>query len=167
MSDMQKNFHPVAGQIEALLVDNKYWYERFEHEPVRTSEEASRVRSEYALAQGTKSLIVRAKKIGQEKRFIMLVVPGDKQFDPKKLKAETGYTDIRFANPSEAAEITGGVLFGGVPPFGNLFDLPVFVDTHVFDNEKIIFNAGDMCVSIGMFSKDYQILVKPEVVAIA
>ena len=159
-------FHLVVAQIEELLRANNFWHERFLHEPVQTSEEAAKIRPEYALKQGTKSLIVKAKRQGEEKRFIMVIVPGDKKFDRKKLKSQTVYDDARFATPEEVAELTGGILPGGVPPFGNLFNLPVFADKMVFDNEKIIFNAGYRRVSIAMRSDAYRTLVNPVVVEI-
>ncbi len=159
MSDI----HPIAGTIENILKDRSFWYERFLHEPVRTSEEAAKLRPEYSIRQGTKSLIVKGKRPREEKCFFMVVVPGDKQFDKHKIKNETGYSDVRFATPDEVANITLGILPGGVPPFGNLFDLPVFADIHIFDNEKIIFNAGDRSVSIAMYAEDYRGIVRPEV----
>ena len=64
-------------------------------------------------------------------------------------------------------KITDGVLPGGIPPFGNLFGLPVFADASMFENEKIIFNAGDQRVSIGIKSADYRTLVNPTIADIA
>ena len=71
--------------------------------------------------------------------------------------------DIRFATEEEVIKLTGGVLPGGVPPFGNLFDLPVVADPLLFENEKIVFNAGDRCFSVAMKSADYQKIVGPRV----
>ena len=164
-------FHPVSEKIESLFRDGGFWYERFEHEPVRTSEEAARVRPEYAQHQGSKSLIVHVRDIAADptcnKRFVMIVVPGNKQFDKKKLKHTFGFDDLRFATAEEVERITGGVQPGGVPPFGNLFGLPVYVDQSLFANERIIFNAGDRRVSIGVNSADYRTLVRPIVADIA
>lgn len=154
-------YHPITQKIEDEIKNRGFWFERFEHEPVRTSEEAARLRPEYSLRQGTKSLIVKGKRPHEEKRFIMVVVPGDRQFDKIKLRTHSGYGDVRFATPEEVADITSGVLPGGVPPFGNLFGLQVFADKGVFENEKVIFNAGDRRVSIAMKTKDYQTLVNP------
>ena len=156
-------YHSTVETIEVLLKDR--WFEKFEHEAVRTSEEAAEVRKNYTLEQGTKALIVRIKK-SANKKFVMIVVPGDKKFDTKKAREVLDAKDIRFASPSEVSEITNGIVPGGVPPFGNLFDLEVYVDEKVFNNEKIIFNAGDKRVSIGMFSKDYIDLVSPNIVSI-
>ena len=164
---MDPQFHLVSLQIESILRDGGYWYQRFVHEPVRTSEEAARVRPEYTQHQGAKSLIAHARAVTSDplcdKRFIMLVVPGDMQFDKKKVRSELKFDDVRFATEVEVARITGGVLPGGVPPFGHLFGLPVFVDESVFTNEIIIFNAGDRRVSIGMKSLDFRAIVAPQI----
>jgi len=154
------SFHPVSKRIEAILREEGCWYERFEHEPVRTSEEAAVVRPGYSLFQGSKALIVRVRKQGV-RTFAMLVIPGDRRFDPSKARKVLQSTDIRFASVDEVGELTGGIQPGGVPPWGNLFGIPVYADYGVLSNEKIIFNAGDRSVSIAMLSADYGRLVKP------
>lgn len=174
-------YHPVTEKIAALLREHGVWFMTFEHEPVRTSEEAAAIRPDYTLAQGAKALIVKVKRRDVSHRspasdlapriisphstiddFIMVVVPGDKKFDTKKLKTAFGFSDLRFATEAEVGEITGGVQPGGVPPFGNIFGLTVYADEGVFQNEKIIFNAGDRAFSIGMYARDFYDLVKPE-----
>lgn len=159
-------YHHVVSQIITLLEENHCWFETFEHEPVRTSEEAAKVRHGYSLAQGAKALIVRIKVSNTEKKFVMLVTPGDVRFDINKVKALFGAKDVRFATEEEVAQITNDVLPGGVPPFGNLFNLEVVAEPTLFNNEKIIFNAGDRSFSIGMYSKDYQKLVNPKIAEI-
>lgn len=156
-------YHPVVEKIKTLLTENNIFFETFEHEPVRTSEEAAKVRTGYTIRQGAKALIVRVKISNQDKKFVMVVVPGDKRFDNLKLKSIFGAKDIRFATEAEVGELTDGVQPGGVPPFGNLFELDVYADKSLINQQKIIFNAGDKCYSIGMFSGDYQKLVKPQV----
>lgn len=164
-------FHPMVERIKALLKENGFWFETFEHQPVRTSKEAAKIRTGYSLEQGTKALIVKvygrqpsfAKVPEGQNSFVMLIVRGSDKFDEKKVKNLLGIKEFRFATEEEVVELTGGVLPGGVPPFGNLFGLKVFVDTKVLTNEKIVFNAGDKRFSIGMYSKDWLKLVGPEV----
>ncbi len=158
------NYHPVVEKIKSLLQENSIHFETFEHEAVRTSEEAAKVRTGYTIQQGAKALIVRAKITNQDKRFVMVVVPGDKRFDNQKLKNILGAKDIRFATETEVGQLTDGVQPGGVPPFGNLFGLDVYADKSLVNQQRIIFNAGDKRYSIGMLSEDYQKLVKPQVV---
>jgi len=146
--------HPTVEKIRTLLKENALWHEVFEHEPVITSEDAAKIRTGYELHQGTKALIVRVTDKGNIKKFVMFVVPGDKRFDEGKVKDTLGFKNIRFATEQEVSEITGGIERGGVPPFGSLFGLATYFDQSIFNNEKIIVNAGDRSVSVGMFSKD-------------
>jgi Ala-tRNA(Pro) deacylase len=156
-------YHPVVSKIVTLLQTHQVWFETFEHQPVRTSEEAAQIRDGYTLHQGAKALLVRVKISNADKKFMMLVIPGDFRFEVAKVKALFAAKDIRFATEAEVDELTGGVQPGGVPPFGNLFGLEVIVDPAVLKNDKIIFNAGDRRFSVGMNSSDYQQLVKPRV----
>lgn len=156
-------YHKVVAKIVDLLKNGGYWFETFEHEPVRTSVEAGKVRTGYSQAQGAKAMIVRVKKSASDKSFAMLVLPGDKRFDFAKVKQLFEARDVRFATEEEVIKITDGVLPGGVPPFGNLFGLPVVVDPLLFENEKIVFNAGDKSFSVAMKSSDYQKIVGPRI----
>lgn len=163
---MQK-YHEVVGKILGLLEENKFWFETFQHEPVTTSEDASKIRHGYKLNQGIKALIVKAKVSEEGKRFIMVCVPGDKKFSQAKLKLVFNINDTRFASEEEVSDITGGVQRGGVPPYGNLFGLPVYADQTIFDNEKVVYNAGDRSFSIAMYSKDWKNIVSPKIGDIA
>lgn len=163
-------YHPVVDAIKRILDTAKVSYKTFEHEPVRTSEEAAATRPEYDLSQGAKALIVRVKRKSVDgvelNEFVQVVVPGDKKFDSKKVKDFFSAKDIRFATEEEVKDITGGVELGGVPPFGNIFGLKVLVDESLFSHEEIIFNAGDRSVSIAMMGEEYKKIVKPETGAI-
>ena len=153
-------YHPVTKKITDLLTAHHVPFRTFEHAPVRTSEEAAALRPEFTMHQGAKALIVRAKK-GGEPFFAMLVFPADLKFDSKKVKVLLGAQSVSFATEEEVERLTGGVLIGGVPPFGNLFGLPVYVDRSLFGSEEIIFNAGDRSFSVAMRSGDYRDLVRP------
>lgn len=156
------DYHPVVNKIKELLTKNNFWFETFEHEPVKTSEEAAKIRQGYTLKQGAKAMIIRSKN-GQERKFVMLVLPGDLRFDNDKVKKILNVKDIRFATPEEINGITEGIQIGGVPPFGNLFNIEVVADPKLFENEKIVFNAGDRSFSISMKSEDYRSLLKPRI----
>ena len=158
-------YHPVARAIVSRLEARSCWHEVYTHVPVRTSEEAVRVRPGFTMSQGAKALIVRVRRT-HERFFVMLVVPGDRKFDKTKVLRVFDGRDIRFATAEEVGEITNGVVPGGVPPWGNLFALPVVADPQVFQNEIIAFNAGDRRVTVIMRSEDYRDLVKPQVTEI-
>ena len=159
------SYHAVVSRILDLLKENNCWYETFEHEPVRTSEEAAKTRPGYTLHQGAKAMIVKAKAV--QTWFVMLVLPADLRFDNSRLRALLNARDIRFASEDEVLELTGGVQPGAVPPFGNLFQLAVVADPKVFANEKIVFNAGDRRFSVAMMAEDYKRIVGPQIASIA
>lgn len=163
-------FHSVVDTVKTLLEEHGCTYQYFEHEPVRTSEEAAAIRPEYSISQGAKALIVRVKQKHKPKEeettFVQIVVPGDTKFDPKKARAVLNAKDIRFATEDEVREITGGVQPGGVPPFGMLFGLPVYVEQTLLEHEEIIFNAGDRRVSVALKSADYVSVVQPQIVSL-
>lgn len=161
------SYHPTVQKIIDILNSHSVWYETFEHEPVLTSKQASTIRDGYTLNQGAKALIVRVKVTNSNKYFAMLVLPGDKKFDANKVKKILSAKDVRFATEVEVSQITNGVKTGGVPPFGNLFNLEVIADKSLFENKKIIFNVGDRAFSIAMNSNDYLIIVKPDVHSIS
>lgn len=156
-------YHPVTEQITDLLSQTNCWFQIFEHDPVRTSEEAARVRTGFTLDQGAKAMIIKAKGPTNESKFVMLVLPGNLRFDNDQVKKTLQAKEIRFATEAEIAELTGGIQVGGVPPFGNLFGIEVIADPKLFRNEKIIFNAGDRSFSVAMKSRDYEKLVSPKV----
>jgi len=158
-------YHSLVYKIISLLKENNYWFETFEHEPVRTSEEAAQIRTKYSLKQGAKAIILRVKK-GKAQEFVMLVIPGNCKFNPTKVKKILNSNDIRFATEAEICKLTNGVEVGGIPALGNLFKLQVFVEPTLLTNEKIIFNAGDRRFSIAMKSTDYQKIVEPTFVNI-
>ncbi|MEK7129888.1 MAG: YbaK/EbsC family protein [Patescibacteria group bacterium] len=158
-----EKYHKVVSKILDVLRINKCWFETFEHEPVRTSEEAAKIRTGYTLHQGAKAMIVRIKKSESDKKFVMLVLPADLRFDDGRVKRLFSAKDVRFATEQEVLDLTNGIQLGGVPPFGNLFELEVIADPRLFENEKIIFNAGDRSFSVAMKSKDYKDIVNPTV----
>ena len=159
-------YHAVVRKIINILEGGKVWFEVFEHESVRTSEEAAKIRTGYSLKQGAKTIIIKAKTSSDLSSYFMLVLPGDKKFDSKKVKKALKIKDIRFATEVEVLLITDGVQPGGVPPFGNIFGLQVIVDPMLLQNKSIIFNAGDRRCSIAMKTKDYVGMVKPTIESI-
>jgi len=158
-------YHEVVSRVLNLLKANNCWYETFEHEPVRTSEEAAKTRPGYTLHQGARAMIVKAQ--GAQTRFVMLVLPADLRFDNSKVKLLLNARDLRFASEPEVLELTGGVQPGAVPPFGNLFQLDVVADPGLFANQRIVFNAGDRSFSVAMMAEDYKRIVDPKIGSIA
>ena len=155
-------YHDCTNKIIALLKEENIDFKLFEHKECITSKEAADLRPGYSLQEGCKSLIVKI----DNNEFIQLNIPGDKKFNNTKLRSLLNIKKIIFANKEELEQITKGVQPGGIPPFGNIFGLKVYVDKKVLENESIIFNCASRNVSIAIKSKEYIVVVKPEIVDI-
>ena len=138
----------VTERLERWLRESGAGFELFEHAPVRTSADAARVRGT-RLEDGAKALVVWA-----EDRYVHCVLPAHRRADNARLRAILGTGKLRFATPDELAALTGCAP-GAVPPFGNLFGLPVLVDEELTTTERIAFNAGSNSVSITMRTSDF------------
>ena len=138
----------VTERLERWLRERGARFRLLEHAPVFTSEEAAHVRGT-PIEAGAKALVLIA-----HDRPVHVVLPGHRRVDNARLRAILGTRTLRFATPEELFSLTGCVP-GAVPPFGNLFGLPVFVDEPLAEREEIAFNAGSNTVSIVMPCTDF------------
>ena len=150
----------VFEQILALLEKNNIPYRLTEHEPVRTSEQAARIRGA-ALKTGAKAMIIRGKD-----NYYLLVLPADRHIDWKRMRAILHVSNLRLATEEEA-ESVAHVKMGSVPPFGNILGLPTYFDQGLFENDVVNFNPGSITHSIAMKSADLCTLVSPIVASFA
>ncbi|HLC62300.1 MAG TPA: YbaK/EbsC family protein [Candidatus Nanoarchaeia archaeon] len=140
--------------IKDVLNKEKIDYEVLEHRPVFTSKEAAEVRGT-ELKQGTKALVLKT-----EEGFIQACVSGSKELDIEKLQKITLFKRIEMANAKDVRKATGCNI-GSVPPLGNLFELKVYFDKSILENEIVAFNAGSHTRSIKMKAKDLVKIVNP------
>lgn len=149
------NNETVYKKIITILKERAINYKIFEHESVLTSEQAARVRGT-DIRQGAKALVMIAD--GQP---VMVVVSAAFKVDTKKFKQLFGIKDLKMATPQEVEKFTGTKI-GAVPPFGNIFSLPTYVEETLAQNTKISFNAGLHTKSIEISYQDYIGIVKPQ-----
>ena len=144
----------IFEKIRNVLNNEKIDFEVIEHKPVYTSKEAAEVRGT-ELKQGCKALICKT-----DEGFIQACVSGAKELDINKLQKVTLFKKIELANAVEVKKVSGCSI-GAVPPFGNLFDLKVYFDKSVVENDVVAFNAGQHTKSIKMKAKDLVKVVNP------
>jgi Ala-tRNA(Pro) deacylase len=138
----------VSERLEQWLRAEGARFCVLEHAPVFTSEEAARVRGTPP-ESGAKALVMLAADAP-----VHVVLPGSRRVDNARVRAVLGTRTLRFATPEELLALTGCVP-GAVPPFGNLFGLPVLVDEALAAREEIAFNAGSNTRSILMPCADF------------
>ena len=93
----------------------------------------------------------------------MAVVPADCLVDLDVLQDLLGVNRLRLATEHEIGDLFPDCELGAMPPMGNLFDLPVFVDAGLASQEFIAFNAGTHRDVIHMGFGDFRRLVDPAI----
>lgn len=143
-------------QILALLSKSGFPFEHLVHEPVFTSEQASRVRG-VSLKQGVKAMVLQS----NHNNFYLFCLPADRKIDLTKAAEIVQELRLFLAQPAEVLRLTGCEI-GSVSPFsGVLSNLPTFFDQGVLENETVEFNIGLHTDSVRMKSSDLVALVKP------
>jgi Ala-tRNA(Pro) deacylase len=105
---------------------------------------------------GGKALVMKAGD-----NFGIFVLSADRTMESKKLKDYFKIRRIRFATKEELVTLTG-LPSGAVPPFGRpVFDLNLYADNSILENEFIAFNAGSLTTSIKMKVDDYIKIANP------
>jgi Ala-tRNA(Pro) deacylase len=69
--------------------------------------------------------------------------------------------DVELAREEDFAKLFPGCELGAEPPFGNLYNLPVYVDISLREDAEIVFNAGTHTETIRMAYADFEAIVKP------
>jgi Ala-tRNA(Pro) deacylase len=150
----------VTERLVAWLREQAVPFHLVEHAPVFTSEEAARVRGT-PLEAGAKALVLLAAD-----RPVHVVIPAHRRLDNARARAALGTRTLRFATADELLSLTGCAP-GAVPPFGNLFGLPVLADEALATREELAFNAGSNSVSLRMAAADVLRLAGARLAALA
>ena len=144
---IQEGETEATTKIMEFLRSKGIDFEKLEHVPVTTSSAAAGARGSN-LSQGAKAIVVKAND-----DYYHLIISAAVRLDNKKLRKILGTRRVRFATAEELLELTG-CLPGAVPPFGNLFGLPVLMDDALMSEEIVYFNCGSHTVSLRMERAD-------------
>jgi Ala-tRNA(Pro) deacylase len=146
---------PILTKLRELLEANKVAYSVHSHPTAYTAQEIAALQHVRG-GQLVKVVMVRA---GGD--FIMLALPAERRVDFTRLQAMLGGRDVRLAEESEFRDLFPGSEIGAMPPFGNLYGLPVYADRALEKEPEIVFNAGTHTLTAKMAFRDYIALVQP------
>ncbi|ASB49617.1 aminoacyl-tRNA deacylase [Alkalitalea saponilacus] len=96
-------------------------------------------------------------------KMVMAVLPASTRINFSAFKEYFDATEVRLALESEFKDVFPHCEVGAMPPFGNLWNIPVFVAEKLTRQKNISFNAGNHMELIQMSYKDYDQLVQPYV----
>lgn len=93
----------------------------------------------------------------------MAVLPASYHIDFDSLKHTFSTKDVVLASESEFKDLFPDCELGAMPPFGNLYGMPVYVAETLTKNSEIAFNAGSHTELIRLSFADFEQLVKPRI----
>lgn len=100
-------------------------------------------------------------------KMVMLVLPSTFVVDYAKAAQALGAPEFRLAAEDEFVATFPDCEVGAEPVFGNLYNVPLYVDQSLTADETITCPAGTHTQSITLRYADFERLVKPTVVDVA
>lgn len=100
-------------------------------------------------------------------RLAMAVVRANDRIDVKKVAGALHSADARIAYEREFSDIFPDCEVGAMPPFGNLYGVPVVVDERLRQYDQIVAQAGTHTETVTLRFEDFARIVHPEVADLA
>jgi len=146
----------IPKRLIDCLNENKVHYEVLHHPEAVTAQRIAQVEH----VKGRHHAKVVMIKSGDQ--HLMMVLSADHQIDLEKVEKSIGRV-VSLDKEQEFKSIFPDCAIGAMPPFGNLYELPTYVDEHLAEQDDIVFEAGTHTDAIKMSYRDYEKIVKPEV----
>lgn len=145
------------NRLEQYLIDNRVYYEVQEHRQAFTIQEVAAALHEKGL-HVAKVFIAWA-----DGQLVMLVLPAPALVDLDRVRVMLNAQEVRRAREAEFAKLFPDCDVGAMPPLGNLYHVPVYLDCTLADQSTIVFQAGSHRTTLKVAMADYWRMVQPKV----
>jgi Ala-tRNA(Pro) deacylase len=146
----------IPKQLIDCLDGNRVSYEILQHPEAVTAQRIAQAEH----VKGRHHAKVVMVKSGDQ--HLMMVLPADHQIDLEKVEKAIGKA-VSLDNEQEFKTLFSDCAIGAMPPFGNLYGLPTYVEQSLAEQDYIVFEAGTHTDAIKMSYRDYDKIVKPKV----
>ena len=143
-------------KIKEFLDGNKIKYEIMVHSSAFTAQKVA-ANAHIPGKEFAKTVIIKV-----DGKMAMAVLPATYKVDFDHLKKALGKEKIRLAYEQEFMDKFPDCEVGAMPPFGNLYEMDVYVAESLTEDEDIAFNACSHSELIKMKFADFEKLVKPK-----
>jgi len=145
------------NNLTSYLDKNNVKYLIIKHSPAYTAQETA----ESANIPGKE--LAKTVILIIDGKMAMAVLPGSYHIDFRLLGEALGATRISLATEDDFINLFPDCETGAMPPFGNFYDMDVYVAKSLTEDKEIFFNAGSHSELIKMAYEDFQKLVKPKI----
>ena len=146
-----------ARKLKKFLDEQDVKYVVIRHSPAYTAQEIA------------SSAHIRGKEVAKtvmveiDGAMAMAVLPASYRVDLAALKKAADADSVELAAEKEFRDLFPECETGAMPPFGNLYDMAVYVSSSLAEDDEIAFNAGSHMELVRMSYHDFERLVKPRV----
>lgn len=144
-------------KLKQFLDSQQVKYVQMSHSPAYTAQEIA-ASAHVPGKELAKTVIVKI-----DGNMAMAVLPASYQVDFEALKQAAGADSVELADEKEFKDLFPACEVGAMPPFGNLYEMQVFVSEPLPDDEEIAFNAGSHTELVRLRYDDFKRLVQPKV----
>lgn len=148
-------------KLKRFLDENSVRYVSIRHSPAFTAQEVA-ASAHVPGKEMAKTVMVRL-----DGEMAMAVVPAPRQVDLDRLAATADAGSVELATEEDFGELFPECEVGAMPPFGNLWDMEVYVDEELQEDDEIAFNAGSHTELVRLPYRDFERLVGPKVGSLA
>lgn len=145
-------------RLKQYLDENGVRYLSITHSPAYTAQAIAHA-AHVSGKEMAKTVIL---KVNGE--LAMAVLPATHKVNLDVMRDELFAETVELATERDFLDAFPGCELGAMPPFGNLWDIPVFVAERLTEDETIVFNAGTHTECIQMSFDDFEELVNPRIV---
>ena len=143
------------------LQSNKIEFQVLEHDPAFSAHDVA------AVAHIPESEMAKAVLIKIDEHHWMAVLRADQRINQQMIRRVFGAKNVQLAHEEDLGMLFPDCQIGAMPPFGNLYGLPVLLEECLADDEEIVFNACTHTKAIRMKFKDFRHLAKPVIAGFA
>jgi Ala-tRNA(Pro) deacylase len=144
-------------KLEAYLRENRVSFQVQHHARAFTAQEVAQ--REHVAGR----LVAKVVILVADGKQAMLVLPAPVKVDLGRAARALGASEARLAHEHEFVAAFPDCEAGAMPPFGNLYDLPVWVERSLTADETIYFPVGTHADSMSLKYADFSRLVNPAV----
>jgi len=152
---------PLLEKLHVFLEENHAEYTHTVHSLAYTAREVAS--AEHLPAREVAKTVV----IHGNNGYHMLVLPATKLVDFQEVRMALGFTHARMVPETELTRLFPDCELGAMPPVGNLYGMPVYLDSGMAAEEMITFNAGTHRDVVHMRTAEFRRLVRPTLVSLA
>lgn len=146
-----------ATKLKEFLDRRGVRYVSIRHSPAFTAQEVA-ASAHVSGRDFAKTVIVM-----MDGEMAMVVLPAGRRIVLSDLRELLGKPNLRLASEAEFREAFPDCELGAMPPFGNLYGMPVYVASALAEEPEIAFNAGNHTEIIKMSFDDFATAVRPTV----